>query len=152
MEKSLKIVEVSAERVASDERKYFVATLSSGFGQKPVKRTFWQQFKKDEKNVNIPNSQYWERGSHSEALALMKSGELIEGEKVTRTVKPYAIGEGENSRMVDTYTTVIFPGETVDNVFAANDKEIIDLTTGQIVNETAILARNKSKVAEKTEA
>jgi len=138
------IIDLSDLRKASDNRNYFVATFSSGFGQKVVKRTFWEQFKKDAAGNNL-TEKYWERGSYDQAMGLLSSGEAIEGNRVTRTVEPYMIGEGENQRSVNTYTTVVFPGESVESVFTAADHNIVDTESGEILKKKAILSAGVTK-------
>lgn len=139
----LMLVDLSDLREASDKRNYFVATFSSGFGQKIAKRTFWQQFVKDAAGNNT-EKKYWERGSYEQAQSLLKSGEAIEGNRVTRTVEPYMIGEGENQRSVNTYTSIVFPGETIEAVFAAADHKLVDTDSGEIIVPKAILSAGKT--------
>lgn len=135
----LKVVAVSEKRTAKDGREFFILSFSPGFGQRIVKRTMWEQFVRDT-NGNPTTEKYWERGSHAEALALMKSGELIEGKKATNLVPEYTIGTGENTRKVNTYSTVVFPDETAERVFAAANHPILDAETGELKGQVAILA------------
>ena len=124
----VKIVEVSATKVAKDGRHFFTAGFRAGFGQKIAKRTFWQQFKRDA-NGNNTDELYWERATPDEAMALMKSGELVEATKETRTVESYEVG----NNLVNSYTTIVFPDERVEAVFAAQDHSIVDEESGEVL-------------------
>lgn len=150
----LKLVELSDLRTASDERQYFVAGFQPAFGQRLVRRTFWQQFKRDSKTGMLTPQKYWERGSYEDAKALLESGEMVEGMKITRTVSPYKINEGtENEREVSTYSTIVFPDENILSVFSAAGHEIIDSDSGEVLNpKKAILAPANAGVNENAKA
>lgn len=114
-----KVLERSEVREAKDGRKYFVLTARPGFGQKQVKRTFWQQFKTV---LGLKTKEvYWERASPEEADALIKSGEPMEARKVTHFVEPYPI----DGRMQKTYSTMMFPDELDEVSFFANQNHPI---------------------------
>lgn len=140
----LVLVGMSEVKEASDGRKYFTAEFSSGFGQRPVRRNFWEQYRKDAQGNIL--SKYWERGTPEQALKLLESGEKIEGSIITHDVQEYEIGE----RKVSTYTTVVFPGENVEKVFQNANHPILDKATGE-VKEKAILSK-KSEVSVAAEA
>ena len=125
----MKLVNVSELRTAKDGRKYFVGEFRTAFGQKLVKRTFWQQFARDPKTGELTNKTYWERGSYEEAKQLIASGAEIEGKKITRTVEAYFIGDNE----VNTYSTIMFPDENEITLFAAQNHPIVDEETGEIL-------------------
>ena len=139
MSKHLKISAISDLRTATDGRQYFVVSFSPGLGQKMVKRTIWQQFQNDPK-TGLPLEDgkgnkvtYWERGSYQEFMSAMKSGEAIEGQKVTINVEPYEIGEN----LVDTYSTVVFPDENRLTVARQAGRTPIDPETGEILGSAA---------------
>lgn len=134
--KTLKLIAISDLRTAKDGRDYFVASFRAGFGQRPVKRTFWQQFERDAKTQEKTEHKYWERASYTDAVALLKSGEAIEGEKVTAVVETYILGENE----VSTFSTVIFPDEKAENVFAAQNHPMVDEQTGELLSPKKVKA------------
>jgi hypothetical protein len=126
----LAVVSVSEIKTASDDRQFFTVGFRAGFGQKTVFRNFWTQFKKDGDGIVLePKELYWERATREEAIALMKSGELLEGRKVTHTVVPYYIGEN----VVSTYSTVVFPDENEITVFNSAKHPIVDAETGELI-------------------
>jgi len=142
--KQLTIIAVGPTLTATDGRMYFNVDFSAGFGQKKVSRLFWEQYKRDAKTGLPTEAKSWERGSPEQATALMLSGGTVEGEKVTRKVAPYVIGENT----VDSYSTLLFPGENIVSVFAAAKHNIIDEETGEILGkQKAILASAKDAVA-----
>jgi len=118
----LTIVNVSSVRTAKDTRAYFIAEFSAGFGQRAVARTFWQQFKRDPKTGEKTDVLYWERATPEQALEYMKSKTPIDGEKITRNVEPYMIGD----RSVSTYSTVKFPDENEFQLFSQQNHPIVD--------------------------
>lgn len=134
MSNTVKLVALSSVMEAKDGRNYYVATFSAGFGQKVVKRTFWQQFRNDPKTGLPTEEKYWERGSYEEAKALLKSGEAIEGSKITRNVETYSIGE----RDVNTYSTVIFPDENEYTLFNSQNHPIVN-EDGEVVKPKVVL-------------
>lgn len=141
---TLTLVGMSEVKTASDGRQFFTAEFSPGFGQLRAKRNLWEQFKKDPKTGLPTQEKYWERGTPAEAHALIKSGAPIAGAKVTRKVEKYTIGSGETAREVDQYSTVVFPGESIVNVFASANHNIVDEETGEILGKkSAVLASNK---------
>lgn len=139
----LKVIAVSDLRTAKDGRNYFIATFRPGFGQRSVKRTFWEQYERDAKTGEQLKTKYWERASHEEALELLKSGELIVGEKVTATVQPYLVGDNE----VSTYSTVIFPDENAQRVFERQNHPMLDEETGELIifRKKAVLSTSKEE-------
>lgn len=127
---SLKVVSVGETKEASDGRLFFTVGFRAGFGQKPAFRNFWQQYRKDAEGIALePKQAYWERATPEEAEALLKSGETIEGRKVTHTVESYYIGEN----LVNTYSTVVFPDENEITVFNQSKHPIVDPTTGELI-------------------
>ena len=144
----LRLIAISEVREAKDGRKYFIATFRPGLGQRQVNRTFWQQFKRDAQGANT-EEKYWERMSPEEAIDAIKGKESIEGAKITHTVEAYQIGD----RMVSTYSTVIFPDETPEALFRAQNHPIVDETTGEIIDtrtpaQKAVLSTDKPAVTE----
>lgn len=126
----VKLVELSELRTAKDGRNFFVAGFRAGFGQRAVKRTFWEQFKKDADGNNT-EEKYWERASYKEALELLKTGEIIDARRVTHTVEPYAISDN----MVNQYSTVVFPDENEVVVFSNQNHPIVDQETGEVLGK-----------------
>jgi hypothetical protein len=127
---SLRIVEVGDLRTAEDGRQFFTIGMRAGFGQKVAYRNLWQQFKKDADGIELePKVAYWERGSREDAIALMKSGEIVEGRKVTHTVETYQIGEN----VVSTYSTIVFADENEVTVFNQAGHPIVDTATGELI-------------------
>lgn len=137
----LKVIAVSDLRTAKDGRNYFVATFRPGFGQRSVKRTFWEQFDRDAKTGAQLTTKYWERASHEDALAYLQSGELIVGEKVTAVVEKYLVGDNE----VNTYSTVIFPDELAERVFDNQNHPMVNEETGESITfkKKAVLSTSK---------
>jgi hypothetical protein len=125
---NLKVVSVSDVKTASDDRGFFTVGFRTGAFQKTVYRNFWQQFKKDA-NGEMTDELQWERATPEEALALLDSGETIEGRKVTHTVEEYTIGEND----VNTYSTVVFPDENEITVFNQAGHPIVDKETGELI-------------------
>lgn len=144
MKDALKLVSMSEVRTASDGRQFFTGSFSPGFGQLKVKRNMWEQFIRDSKTGLPTDKKQWERGTPAEAKALIASGELIEGRKVTHKVAPYVLGSGDNARTVDTYSTVVFADENEITVFANANHPILDESTGQLLGaKIAVLGSNK---------
>lgn len=139
----LVIIAVSDVRTAKDSRQYFITTFRPGFGQRAVKRTMWQQFVRDSETQELTSAKYWERATPEEAQKLLKSGEPIEGEKVTAKVEKYMLGENE----VDTYSTVIFPDENAERVFANNKHPMVDTESGELITfkRKAVLSAKKEE-------
>lgn len=131
----LTLTGVSNTRTAKDGRDYFVATFRPGFGQKEVRRTFWQQFRRDPSTNEILHDaqdqpiKYWERASPEEAKALLASGEMIQGDKVTAQVEAYQLGD----RMVSQYSTAVFPDEKAERVFENQNHPMVDTKTGELI-------------------
>lgn len=136
----LRVVERSEVKLAKDGRSYFTATLSAGFGQKNVSRNFWQQYRRDPKTGLPTNVLYWERGTPQMADQLIASQETIEGSIEMRKVVPYEIGENK----VDTYTTVVFPGENIEAVFAGANHNIVDESTGEVKGKVRAVLSSKT--------
>lgn len=154
MEKNLvkmTIVSRGKEQVASDGRKYFSALISPGFGQKNVTYNFWEQYIRDSAGLNTP-AKRWERATPEQADALIASGESFLAEKVTAKVEAYTIGEGEKARLVDTYSTIVFPDQKAESVFASANHPMLDLTTGELIGakKPAILSESKKVGEEKS--
>jgi len=126
----VKLVELSDVRTAKDGRNFFVASFRAGFGQRAVKRTFWEQFQRDA-DGKPTGKKYWERASYQEALELLKTKESIEGSCVTKKVESYYL----NDRAVNTYSTVVFPDENEVTVFANQNHPIVDEVTGEILGK-----------------
>jgi len=135
----LSVTAVSEVKTAKDGRSYFIVSFSPGFGQKSRTRVLWQQFK--QVNGVRTEEKAWERGTPSEALALLKSKEKIAGAVITATVEPYSINEGPEFK---TYTTVIFPDEAdkLVSVFSSLGHSLVDTETGEVLRTAprAILA------------
>jgi ornithine cyclodeaminase/alanine dehydrogenase-like protein (mu-crystallin family) len=143
----IKVVDVSEVKTASDGRQYFVVSFSPGAFQKPVKRTMWQQFKRD-KDGALTDVTYWERSTPEDARKLLKSGELIEGRKITRTVETYTIGEND----VNQYSTVMFPDENEITLFNSSGHPIVDTTTGELVKPVkAVISAPEAEEEEEEE-
>ncbi len=135
----LKVIAVGEVKTASDGRQYFGVDFSAGFGQRKATRQLFQQYKRDPKTGLPTKELYWERGTHSEAMALLKSGELIDAAKVTMKVKPYQI-PGQTA-WLETYSTVVFADENPISVFIAAGRTVIDEETGEeFAPKKAILA------------
>jgi len=142
----LKLIAVSELRTAKDGRNFFVATFRPGFGQRSVKRTFWEQFVRDSKTQALTDNKEWERASYEEALGFIKSGELIDGEKITAKVEKYILGENE----VDTYSTVVFPDEIAEKVFENQNHPMVNEETGELIitkKKKAIIAPTEKEPA-----
>lgn len=143
------VVDVSEVKEAKDGRSYFTVSFSPGYFQKIVKRTFWEQFKRDPKTGELTNETYWERITPEQAEMLKRTGEPIEGRKATNTVESYIIGENE----VDQYSTVVFPDENEVTVFAAAGHPILDEETGELKQpkKAVISAKPKNAAPEEEE-
>lgn len=134
---------------ATDGRGYFTAQISPGFGLRNAARNFWQQFKRDA--LGMPtNILQWERVTPEQADAYIESGKSFLAAKVTETVEPYTIGEGESAREVDTYSTILFKDEDAVKVFASAGHRILDKSTGELLGaerkpKTPILASKEAK-------
>lgn len=146
MEKTMKLTAVSPVATASDGRKYFVISATSGFGQKPVSRIMWQQFINDKKTGLPTKETRWERGSHEEAMALLNSRESFVGEKVTRRVAKYTLNGGEER---NTYSTIVFGDEDVITVFSNAGHQIVDEVTGELLGKARV---SKASLATKGDA
>lgn len=146
MEKTVIITEVSPIQTAKDTRKFFTIRVNGGFGQRVVSRNMWEQLRQ---RPDGSVSKYWERGTHAQALELMEKQIPVAGEVVTRNVVPYTI----DGREVKTYTTLVFPGENIEAVFANNNHPIVD-ENGEIkdTRKKAILGTNPSQVFAQAEA
>lgn len=141
------ILSRSEVKEASDGRSYFTAQISPGFGLKISARNFWQQFKRDA--LGMPtNIKVWERVTPELADTYIESGKSFLAAKVTETVEPYTIGEGESARPVDTYSTILFKDEDAVKVFAAAGHRILDKKTGELLGnerKKAVLASEGAK-------
>lgn len=130
---------MSSVRTAKDNRQYFVGELRPGLGQRSVKRTFWEQFKKDAKtneiivDANGVQEKYWERASPEEFAAAISEKIAIEGKKVTATVESYTLGD----KVVNTFSTAIFPDEKAELVFANQLHPMVDEATGELLLKKA---------------
>jgi hypothetical protein len=134
----MKIIAMSDVRTAKDGRNYFVAEFRPSLGQRVVKRTFWEQFVRDAKTQVVDKTKkFWERMSPTECKEAIASGEAIIGEKITHTVEPYELGD----KLVDSYSTVIFPDENAYTLFANQNHPIVD-ADGVIHKKKAVLAPN----------
>lgn len=143
----VQLISLSDVRTATDGRLYFVAEFRPGFGQRSVKRTFWQQFRRDAKGV-ATKEVYWDRATPAEAKALKESGEKIEGRKVTHTVEKYLIGDNT----VSTYSTIVFPDEREEVVFFNQNHPIVDEVSGEVVIPAGSTKRKATLAPEGTPA
>lgn len=141
---TLKIKSVGQVKEAKDTRKYFPVEFSAGFGQRSVSRNLWEEFKND-KNGLPTTDKVWRRGNYQEAIAAMESGAEISGDIVTRKVEKYSLGD----RTIETYTTVVFSDEKVENVFAQANHPILDEATRELIGKKdpkkVILATDEAK-------
>jgi hypothetical protein len=124
----MQVIQVSDVRTAKDGRNFFVVTFRPSFGQKPVNRTFWEQYKTDSKTGVRTQEKYWERATPEEAHILLKSKEPVDAKKITRTVEEYTIGENT----VNKYSTVMFPDEDEITLFQQQNHPIVDELTGEV--------------------
>jgi hypothetical protein len=127
--------EGSARSDGKVNRQYYVATFSNPanpFG-KTVSRTFWQQHSADGTTAE------WKGADPVQVRPFL--GKLIPGNIVAKTVEDYPIiGLGGEERYATSYTAVVLDGETVESVFKASGKIIVNETVSAAIttNEPAL--------------
>lgn len=142
----LMIKEVGQIAVAKDKREFFPVVFSAGFGQKDRVRNIFQDFKRDAKG-NPTEERIWNRGTREQAIALMQAKTPIAGSIVTRKVKSYRLNE--TGPELNTYTTVLFPGENEVSVFAGAGHNIVT-EDGEILGKEKVSIASAPAVAEAT--
>lgn len=132
MNKSLKLVALSAVSTAKDDRQYYTAEFqdpSNPFA-KTVKRNFWQQ-------KNAAGTPEW-RGADP---AVVKNfvGRTIPGQLMTAKVEPYTvIGAGGVERTANIFTTAILGSELPEQVFKSlNHPLAVEAAVEETVAEAA---------------
>ena len=123
--KLVSISEVKTEKERIDEKKsrqYYIATFRNPANpfSKTVSRTFWQQHNADGTETS------WKVGNPNEVKQFI--GKEIPGKIVSSKVEAYDITDSlGNIREANTYTAVVLDGETVESVFKAAGKNIIQV-------------------------
>lgn len=150
------ITGMSEVKEAKDGRKYYVLSASQAidFDGKAIadpfspiaKRTIWQQFtakSSEDLDRNDINPE-WKSGNPE--LVAKVIGLPITGQIVTEEVADYVI----NERTVNKYTTIVFPKETIDNVFKnsghpLNGETVINMKTDDLTKEEIKALAKKEK-------
>lgn len=152
----LTAIGMSSVRTAKDGREYFVGEFRPGLGQRSVKRTFWEQWRRDGKTNEIIKDaegiqqKYWDRADPKEFALAIAEKTAIEGNKVTAVVEAYTLGD----KVVNTFSTAIFPDEKAEVVFSNQFHPMIDQETGEVLlkkePKKAVLFKKEEEEAAET--
>ena len=137
MENQLNLDKVSAVKTEKERkdgkvsRKYYTAYFSDAanpFG-KVAQRNFFQVHNADGTEAS------WKTADPEKTASFI--GRTIPGEIVTRKVAPYEL----NGKMVNSYTTIVLKGETVESVFKQQNHSLVS-ESAPIVAEAPATALN----------
>lgn len=138
------VTSMSEVNTASDNRLYYVIgardVLPNGLFnpfQREAKRVVWQQYQRDADGAIITDDNgdklsEWVIG-HPKLVKPLVGKVPVTGDIVTMAVEPYTIpgvdkDGNKMDRVVNTYTTIVFPRENVETVFRNAGHPIISET------------------------